>query len=201
MVRPSTWMRSCARSALLPSSRTTLPLTLTWPAAISSSAFRRDATPAWARIFCSRSAPISLRLRRLGRWRWREHGGRRLRRFVRLLDGALQLLQRALALDRRLDHPLFRRRIAFQAGERRRRPRRFLLDDLARLFGELLELAQRGELGQVPEVEQLEELLRRAEDERPSRLVLLSQDADQLAFEKGLGHRAAIDAAQVLHLR
>src|SRR5262249_54275410 len=39
----------------VPSSTTTRPFTETRPARISSSAERRDATPAWASCFCSRS--------------------------------------------------------------------------------------------------------------------------------------------------
>src|SRR5271163_1666351 len=49
-------MWSVSGSALLPSSVTTVPFTFTWPALISSSALRRDAMPAAAMIFCSRSA-------------------------------------------------------------------------------------------------------------------------------------------------
>ena len=44
--------------AEVPCSRTTLPLTETRPAAISSSARRRDATPAWARYLCSLTAAL-----------------------------------------------------------------------------------------------------------------------------------------------
>src|SRR5271155_3643098 len=43
-------------SALVPSSVTTVPFTLTWPPLISSSALRREAIPAAAIIFCRRSA-------------------------------------------------------------------------------------------------------------------------------------------------
>src|SRR6267142_979810 len=149
MVRPSTWIKSWSRSALLPSSRTTLPLTVTWPLSISTSAFRRDATPACARIFCSRSAAISLAA--LGRF-----GGRRRRRrgehlrhalagLVRPIHCALQLVQRGLALHRRLHHALGRLRVVRELAQPadRRRGLRLLLDDLARLLGQLLELAQR----------------------------------------------------------
>src|SRR5688572_22606526 len=47
------WSRS--GSTLWPVSLTTLPLTVTLPAAIISSASRRDATPAAASTFCKRS--------------------------------------------------------------------------------------------------------------------------------------------------
>src|SRR5215210_5440629 len=48
-------MSSFAGSALVPSSRTVVPLTVTRPSSISCSDARRDATPACDRIFCSRS--------------------------------------------------------------------------------------------------------------------------------------------------
>src|SRR5580658_5309867 len=51
-------MWSTSASALVPSSVTTFPFTLTWPALISSSALRREAIPAAAIIFCRRSAGI-----------------------------------------------------------------------------------------------------------------------------------------------
>src|ERR1700730_12530840 len=53
--RPSTRTSSCTGSALVPSSRTMAPLTLTRPSRINCSLARRDATPARERIFCSRS--------------------------------------------------------------------------------------------------------------------------------------------------
>src|SRR5665213_209832 len=56
-MRPSTSTRA-ASSTLVPSSRTIRPPTRTRPATISSSARRRDDTPAAARYFCSRSAGI-----------------------------------------------------------------------------------------------------------------------------------------------
>ncbi len=49
-------MWSRAPSALVPSSVTILPLTWTRPWVMSSSAWRRLATPAWARIFWRRSS-------------------------------------------------------------------------------------------------------------------------------------------------
>src|SRR5439155_26472600 len=181
-----------SRLALLPSSRMTLPLTVTWPSSISVSAFRREATPAWARIFCSLS---SIRLA-FGRC---QDGGGGLCGLVRLVHSALQLRQRALALYHRL------RRLGGvlrQRGETgNRRHRRFFLDDLARLFRQFLELAQSRQLRQIAQVEQVEKFLRGAVEERPPRLVLLAEDADQLALEERLGDGAAIDAAQVLDLR
>ena len=52
---PSTCTTAVSGSTRRPISRTTLPSTLTRPAAMSSSAARRDATPAWASTFCSRT--------------------------------------------------------------------------------------------------------------------------------------------------
>src|ERR1044072_7118006 len=52
---PSTLMLSLAGSAWEPSSRTTVPLTEMRPSTIHRSASRRDARPARAMIFCSRS--------------------------------------------------------------------------------------------------------------------------------------------------
>src|SRR5215207_2723810 len=52
-------MWSRAGSAFVPSSRTTSPLTVTSPAAINSSAWRRDASPAAAINFCRRSSKNS----------------------------------------------------------------------------------------------------------------------------------------------
>src|ERR1051326_1156971 len=49
-------MWSVSRSALLPSSVTVWPFTVTRPCVISSSALRREETPAAAMIFCNRSA-------------------------------------------------------------------------------------------------------------------------------------------------
>src|SRR5664279_3738954 len=57
-------MWSSSISALLPSSVTICPLTDTRPLVISSSALRREAIPAAAMIFCSRSAGMRLRLLR-----------------------------------------------------------------------------------------------------------------------------------------
>src|SRR5215467_13656233 len=56
---PSTFTWSVERSALLPSSVTVWPFTLTRPWVISSSALRREAMPAAAMIFCRRSAATS----------------------------------------------------------------------------------------------------------------------------------------------
>src|SRR5687767_7844080 len=52
-------MWSRAGSAFVPCSRTTSPLTVTSPASISSSAWRRDASPAAAINFCRRSSKYS----------------------------------------------------------------------------------------------------------------------------------------------
>src|SRR5688572_4481891 len=49
-------MSSVSASALVPSSVTVLPLTVTRPCSIRVSAVRREAIPAADRIFCSRSA-------------------------------------------------------------------------------------------------------------------------------------------------
>src|SRR5580658_10780851 len=59
-------MWSTSASALVPSSVTTVPLTFTWPALISSSALRREAIPAAAIIFCRRSAGMLTKLFFLG---------------------------------------------------------------------------------------------------------------------------------------
>src|SRR5215468_6284409 len=152
MVRPSTWITSSSRSALLPSSRTILPLTVTCPCSMRISAFRREATPAWARIFCSLSSIVGL-----FRGRRRERGGGRLRGLVGLIHRALELRQRRLALQHR---PRRFGRLLRESGQARDRGwrRRLLLDDLARLLRELLELAQRRELRQVAQVEEVEEL-------------------------------------------
>jgi hypothetical protein len=56
MRRPRTLMWSRAGSAFVPNSRTTSPLTVTSPASINSSAWRRDASPAAAINFCRRSS-------------------------------------------------------------------------------------------------------------------------------------------------
>src|SRR5688572_4627063 len=53
MRRPSTLIASFAGSALVPSSRTVWPFTITRPSRIICSDARRDATPAAERIFCS----------------------------------------------------------------------------------------------------------------------------------------------------
>src|SRR5215217_7631875 len=52
-------MWSRAGSAFVPCSRTTSPLTVTSPASINSSAWRRDASPAAAINFCRRSSKDS----------------------------------------------------------------------------------------------------------------------------------------------
>src|SRR5215210_1675033 len=56
---PSTSMRSATGLARTPICVTTSPFTRTRPAAISSSAARREATPAFASIFCNRSEDFS----------------------------------------------------------------------------------------------------------------------------------------------
>src|ERR1041385_3647769 len=55
-------MWSFCRSALLPSSVTVCPFTLTRPCVINSSALRREVTPAAAMIFCNLSGGILSRL-------------------------------------------------------------------------------------------------------------------------------------------
>src|SRR5882757_4570315 len=55
MRSPSTCTMAVSGCTRLPISRTTTPSTVTRPAAISSSAALRDATPAWASTFCSRT--------------------------------------------------------------------------------------------------------------------------------------------------
>src|SRR5882757_2253067 len=52
-------MWSVSGSALVPNAVTTVPLTFTWPALISSSALRREAIPAAAIIFCRRSVGMA----------------------------------------------------------------------------------------------------------------------------------------------
>src|SRR5579864_2386683 len=59
ITRPAASMRSAPASAFVPSSVTTLPFTRTWPLTISCSAWRREAMPARAIIFCSRSCMSS----------------------------------------------------------------------------------------------------------------------------------------------
>jgi hypothetical protein len=68
--RPSTVITSRLGSACAPGSSTTRPLTATRPAAISRSAPRREATPASARILCTR---ILLRRQALGQRDERAH--------------------------------------------------------------------------------------------------------------------------------
>src|SRR4051794_28382647 len=55
MRSPLTWMTTVSGCTRRPISRTTTPSTVTRPAAISASAALRDATPAWASTFCSRT--------------------------------------------------------------------------------------------------------------------------------------------------
>ena len=68
--RPSTVITSREGSACAPGSATTRPLTATRPAAINRSAPRREATPASARILCTR---ILLRRQALGQRDERAH--------------------------------------------------------------------------------------------------------------------------------
>ena len=79
--------------------------------------------------------------------------------------------------------------------------RRFSLDDLPALLGELLELAQRGQRVEILQGEELEELAGGAVEDRPAHLFLLPDDLDQPAIEQRLEHRARVDAANVLDLR
>src|SRR5579872_2565844 len=111
-------MTSSAGSALVPNSRTTLPFSSTWPSEISSSALRREATPACARIFCKRSCISSSLGRRSRVWirfglrsararaggRRIEDGGGALGVRVGVLDRLLELQQRGVALMERLLH-------------------------------------------------------------------------------------------------
>src|SRR3954468_2640175 len=97
---PSTWTRSFPGSTLVPGSLITSPFTFTRPSAISSSARRRDATPALDRNFCSLSVTLTTLASRHGRRRRRrvEHLGRRLGPLVRRRDRRLQLRQRRLRI-------------------------------------------------------------------------------------------------------
>src|SRR5437016_5366286 len=63
-MRPAASTRSRSGSAFAPSSLTTTPLTRTCPLRINSSAWRREAIPARAIIFCSRSSMRFCRLPR-----------------------------------------------------------------------------------------------------------------------------------------
>ena len=57
--RPSTTTRSTAGSTVVPMVVTGRPFTVTRPWAMSCSAFRREATPAWAITYCKRTPCIS----------------------------------------------------------------------------------------------------------------------------------------------
>ena len=72
---------------------------------------------------------------------------------------------------------------------------------LARFVGELGELTERREVLQRLEAEEVEEVIRRAVDERSARLVALAEDPDEVALEEDLEHRAAVDTAHVVDLR
>ena len=75
ITRPSTAMTDVSGSTCIPS-RAALPSTVTRPFAIRTSLARRDATPAAARTFWSRSTGIRSRSRSLGRQRGRHRPGR-----------------------------------------------------------------------------------------------------------------------------
>src|SRR5579863_6899729 len=64
MSLPAASTLSVARSALVPSSVTTLPFTRTWPLRMSCSAWRREAIPARAISFCKRSRGMKLEIRK-----------------------------------------------------------------------------------------------------------------------------------------
>src|SRR5262245_4456929 len=107
MAWPSTLIMSCERSALVPSSRTTLPFTSTLPSWMSCSALRREAMPAWARIFCSRSCMgLDLGCFGIRSSGWGERGRGGLAGLVGDADGPLQLIERVVALRRRLGDAL-----------------------------------------------------------------------------------------------
>ena len=75
-----------------------------------------------------------------------------------------------------------------------------LLDRATTVLVELGELAQGGQILQRLQPEQLQERRARAVEDRPARLVLLAEDADEIALEQQLEHRAAVHAADVVHL-
>ena len=75
-----------------------------------------------------------------------------------------------------------------------------VLERLARLVGELGELAQRRQILERLQPEELEEVARRAVNQGPSGLVALAEDAHEIALEQELQHGAAVDAAHVVDL-
>src|SRR5579862_5232270 len=111
MVRPSTCTTSSSRSALLPSSRTTLPLTVTFPSSMSASALRLEVIPARAMIFCRRSRAIGWVLGGI------ENCAAALRRVVGPRHRGLQRGERGVGLDGGFGDALLHGRIARQLGE------------------------------------------------------------------------------------
>ena len=73
-------------------------------------------------------------------------------------------------------------------------------DHPAALLGQLAVLAQGRQLAQVVQAEEVEELLGRAVEQRPTDLLALAQDAHQAAVEEQLERRARVDATDLIDL-
>src|SRR6185503_5203539 len=84
-------MSSRAGSAFVPSSRTVVPLTVTRPSSINCSDARREATPAWERIFCKRSITTDCLSRRHG-----EHEGHEKLMGLRVLRALRDFVRRRM---------------------------------------------------------------------------------------------------------
>ena len=72
--------------------------------------------------------------------------------------------------------------------------------DLTALGCELAVLAERRQLAQIAEAEEIEKLLRRAVEDRPADLLALAEHADQRAIEQQAERRRRIDAADLVDL-
>src|SRR6476661_3420323 len=167
-------MASVSGFALSPSPATS-PLTVTCPASIISSALRREAMPALARIFWSRSSLMGLGL------------------FLPLFQvGDLPQVPFLAVLSPGLDLVEARRQSAHLDGARHGA-------GVAGAEG-LLELLERRQVFEAVEPEVDEELPRRAVEEGLADHLLAADDAHQPPLEQGLEHPRRADAAQLLDL-
>ena len=158
---------------------TTAPFTVTRPSRMILSAWRREATPAWDRIFWSRSSAISPPLRRAGRLR--VSAGLRLG----LRAGASA--RGSAAVGRSLPALSAAPLSAGLSGARLRRPARHAAD--------LLELLQRRQLAQILEAELDQEFLGGLVQDRLADDVLAAGFGDQLTVQQRLQHAGALHAA------
>src|SRR5664279_1073527 len=192
-------MWSSSISALLPSSVTICPLTDTRPLVISSSALRREAIPAAAMIFCSRSAGMRLRL--LRRTSGFGFGG------VGSVGGHCTVAYEGVgigAFRNSLGHR-FRficlRNFECMLGAGPSFFRSGRGEQVSLRIAQLFEFLHAGQLGDVVESEAEQKFLGRLVENGAADDLLAPGSGDQLAIKQGGDYAGSIHAANLADLR